>query len=84
MCSTCLRKPLGDDGDNEHLIVVETPKGDLLATWSQGAYEMSRDYRTVASRSRDGGVTWTPPETIVGPTDHPGFHRGLRRSAGEP
>ena len=68
-------EPLGDDGDNEHLIVVETPKGDLLATWSQGAYEMSRDYRTVASRSRDGGMTWTPPETIVGPTDHPGFRR---------
>ena len=66
-------EPLGDDGDNEHLIVVETPKGDLLATWSQGAWEMSRDYRTVASRSRDGGVTWTAPETIVGPTDHPGF-----------
>ena len=66
-------EPLADDGDNEHLVVVETPKGDLLATWSQGAYEMSRDYRTVASRSRDGGVTWTAPETIVGPTDHPGF-----------
>ncbi len=66
-------KPLGDDGDNEHLQVVETPKGDLLAFWSQGAYEMSRDYRTVASRSRDGGVTWSQPEMVAGPTDGPGF-----------
>ena len=66
-------EPLGNDGDNEHLLVVETPKGELLATWSQGAYEMSRDYRTVSSRSRDGGITWTRPETIAGPTDQPGF-----------
>ena len=66
-------EPLADDGDNEHLLVVETPKGDLLATWSQGAYEMSRDYRTVSSRSKDGGLTWSRPEMIVGPTDHPGF-----------
>ena len=66
-------KPLGDDGDNEHLQVVETPKGDLLAFWSQGAHEMSRDYRTVVSRSRDGGVTWSQPEMVAGPTDGPGM-----------
>src|SRR6185503_5595124 len=41
-------EPLGNDGDNEHLHVVATPKGDLLATWSQGSYESSRDSRTVS------------------------------------
>jgi hypothetical protein len=66
-------EPLGNDGDNEHLHVVVTPKGDLLATWSQGSYESSRDSRTVSSRSRDGGTTWSPPEMVAGPTDHPGF-----------
>jgi len=66
-------EPLGNDGDNEHLHIVRTPKGDLLAIWSQGTYEASRDSRTVAARSRDGGHSWTSPRMIVGPTDHPGF-----------
>jgi hypothetical protein len=66
-------EPLGNDGDNEHLLVLETPKGALLATWSQGTYEMSRDYRTVSSRSEDGGASWSKPTMVVGPTDHPGF-----------
>src|SRR5688572_9244212 len=66
-------EPLGDDGDNEHVHVVRTPTGDLLATWSQGSYEASRDSRTVAARSRDGGLSWSSPQMIAGPTDHPGF-----------
>ncbi len=66
-------EPLGDDGDNEHLLIVETPKGDLLAFWCQGEYEMSRDYRIVSARSQDGGTSWTKPEMVVGPTEHRGF-----------
>jgi hypothetical protein len=63
----------GRDGDNEHLLVFETPKGDLMAFWTQGTDEGDPDQHVVYARSRDGGVTWSQPSEIDGPTESPGL-----------
>ena len=57
------------DGDNEHLLVFETPGGDLLAMWTQSSVEERGDNRVVLARSKDG-VAWSEPEIIAG--THPG------------
>ncbi|MGB9619609.1 MAG: sialidase family protein [Armatimonadota bacterium] len=59
---------------NQHLNAIATPAGALLATWTSATYEGAPDQRVVASRSTDGGKTWSPPQTIdaAGPDDAPG------------
>lgn len=66
-------KPGGRDGDNEHFLVDYTPKGDLLAIWTQGTSESAPDNRVVCARSSDGGKTWSAPSEIDGPTEGPGL-----------
>lgn len=66
-------KPGGRDGDNEHFLVNHTPKGDLLAIWTQGTSESAPDNHLVYARSVDGGKTWSTPAEIDGPTEGPGL-----------
>ena len=64
------QKPVGPDGDNEHLIVNFMPRsGDMLATWTTGSYEAAPNSRTLFSRSTDGGETWSEPEVMPGTAD---------------
>ena len=72
------RTPRGSDGYADHFLVEYTPRGNLLAVWTQSGIEGSRDTRVVFSRSEDGGRTWTLPDVIAGP----GFLRLDRRLRG--
>jgi hypothetical protein len=65
------KKAVSRHGDNEHVIVVETPDGDLLATWTTGTYEAAPDSHTLYCRSRNGGKTWTQPKVMPGTNDGP-------------
>lgn len=61
-----------NDGDNEHVLVVESPKSQtLLAMWTQGTMEPFGDNHTMLSRSSDG-IHWSEPEWVVG--THKGTH----------
>ncbi len=61
----------GRDGDNEHFLVDFTPKGDLLAIWTQGTSESAPDNRVVFARSTDEGKSWSAPSEIDGATKGP-------------
>lgn len=50
---------------NEHLIVVTTGKGNLLATWTAHGPKL-RFRRVATSRSTDGGKTWNSASVITG------------------
>jgi hypothetical protein len=65
--------PAGTDGYNDHFLVDITPGGDLLAIWTQGSHEASRDLRVVYARSEDGGLTWSAPGEIAGCEGVPGL-----------
>src|SRR5262245_19336083 len=58
-------KPLQRDGYNDHFQVDFTPKGDLLAIWTQATFEAARDLRVVCSRSEDGGRSWSPLQELA-------------------
>ena len=65
---------IGDDGDNEHFLVVETPyEGHLLAIWTQGNAEGGDMQRVVVARSEDDGVTWSQPQVIDSAHDDDGL-----------
>jgi hypothetical protein len=64
------RTPRGSDGYADHFLVEYTPRGNLLAVWTQSGIEGSRDTRVVFSRSEDGGRTWTLPGVIAGPDSY--------------
>ena len=66
--------PNGRDGQNQHLNVIATPGGALLASWTTASAEAEPDQRVVVSRSADGGRTWPAPLVIdgAGPHDPPG------------
>jgi hypothetical protein len=49
-----------NDGDNEHFLVFESSKGDLLAMWTQSSVEGRGDNHIVLARSRDR-VKWDAP-----------------------
>src|ERR1035441_9798140 len=55
-----------NDGDNEHFLVFESPKGDLLATWTQSSIEGNGDNHIMLARSSDG-KSWAAPIKIAGP-----------------
>ena len=55
-----------NDGDNEHFLVFESPKGDLLAMWTQSSVEGRGDNHIMLARSRDG-VKWGEPIRLAGP-----------------
>jgi len=66
------KRPCGPDGDNEHLHIITAPKsGDLLASWTTGAYESAANSRCVIARSADGGRTWSDPIPLPGTDDGP-------------
>jgi len=44
---------------NYQVQLCVTPKGTWVACWTQGSYEANPDQRVVASRSTDGGRTWS-------------------------
>lgn len=61
-----------DDGPsantgNEHFLVFQHPKGELMAVWTQGTHEGRPDQHIVFARSADGGTTWSAPSLVVGP-----------------
>ena len=58
---------------SDHVLVEVTPGGDLLAIWTLATKEGAHDYRVVYARSKDNGVTWTPPQTIAAP-ERPGTY----------
>lgn len=63
-------RPALPTGDNEQIIVNFMPKsGDMLATWTTGTYESAADSHTLYSRSKDNGVTWSPPQPMPGTND---------------
>ncbi|MDF2648779.1 MAG: BNR/Asp-box repeat protein [Paenibacillus sp.] len=59
--------PENDDytGGNEHFLVFESPKGELLALWTQCSKEGHGDNHLVLARSADN-INWTEPRYIVG------------------
>lgn len=65
--------PAGSDGYNDHFLVDITLGGNLLAIWTQGSHEASRDLRVVSARSTDNGVTWSAPQEIAGCGNVPGL-----------
>lgn len=65
--------PAGSDGFNDHFLVDVTPRGDLLAIWTQGSYEGAPDMRVVSARSTDHGLTWSVPQEVAGCGDVPGL-----------
>ena len=60
---------IGPDTDNSCLLVTGTSGASLLAVWTQGTYEGADNTSVVCARSDDGGVRWTQPTEIDGPTD---------------
>lgn len=56
-----------NDGDNEHFLVFESPKGELLAMWTQSSVEGFGDNHILLARSKDG-VKWSEPIKIAGPS----------------
>ena len=66
----------GTDEYADHVHVFETPGGDMMCIWTQGAYESAANCFTVYSRSTDDGKTWAPPQPIA-ETDGPTMCRGL-------
>jgi hypothetical protein len=63
------KQVIGPDTDNSCLLVTETPGRYLLAFWTQATYEGADNTCVVCARSSDGGVNWTEPMEIDGPTD---------------
>src|SRR5262249_24959175 len=55
-----------NDGDNEHFLVFESPRGDLLAMWTQSSVETHGDNHLMLARSKDG-ETWSAPIKLAGP-----------------
>lgn len=55
-----------NDGDNEHFLVFESPKGDMLALWTQSSIEAFGDNHLMLSRSTDL-QHWSEPKRIAGP-----------------
>jgi len=66
----------GPDEYADHVHVFETPGGDMMCIWTQGAYESAGNCFTVYSRSTDDGHTWAPPRAIA-EVDSPTLCRGL-------
>lgn len=68
-------RPAGEmvQGENQHFIVVVTPKGRLLATWTRATRENRPDQHVVVSTSADGRQ-WSEPVRLDGaqPGDRPG------------
>jgi len=56
----------------DHFLVDYTPGGDLLAIFSTCTQPYGADYSVVYTRSNDGGINWSPPGLIDGPTEKPG------------
>ncbi len=57
------------DSHNEHFLVFDGPDGSLMAVWTQNinAPKGQPGNRIVFSKSKDDGVTWTPPSHVAGP-----------------
>ena len=60
-------QPGGRDEYADHIHVFETPGGDMMAMWTQAAYESAPDTRMVFSHSSDGGKTWADIQSIDEP-----------------
>ncbi|MGC9317032.1 MAG: sialidase family protein, partial [Armatimonadota bacterium] len=59
--------PEESDSENQHFLVVATPRRTFLAFWTQATRENAPDQRCVVSRSEDRGHSWSQPVEIGGP-----------------
>lgn len=59
--------PNTPDGDNQHFLVVPTPRRSFLAFWTQSTRENAADQQVIMSRSEDQGRSWSSPVEIAGP-----------------
>ena len=50
---------------NESNCTIFLNDGTWFTTWSQGSFEHAKDERIVFATSRDEGLTWSAPQTIV-------------------
>jgi hypothetical protein len=69
-----------------HPTIVRFDDGELLCTFDLAAADVALDYRTWASRSADGGATWSAPVRVMAdPPGRPTTHtiRIKRMSNGE-
>ena len=61
-----------NDWTNQHFLVVRSWSGAFLAVWTQATFENNADQRVVFARSDDGGVTWSEPRVVDGPSGDDG------------
>ena len=61
-----------NDWTNQHFLVVRSWSGAFLAVWTQATFENNQDQRVVFARSDDGGVTWSEPRVVDGPSGDDG------------
>ncbi|HEV8489805.1 MAG TPA: sialidase family protein [Candidatus Limnocylindrales bacterium] len=58
-----------------HPTIVRFDDGELLCTFDIAEADVALDYRTYASRSTDGGATWSAPVRVFeDPSDRPTTH----------
>lgn len=58
-----------------HPTIVRFADGEMLCTFDLAAADVALDYRTYASRSGDGGASWSPPVRVMAdPTGRPTTH----------
>ena len=56
----------------DHVLVSETPGGDLLAIWTYGTKADASDHTVLYARSEDGGRSWSEPGEFDPPGPKPG------------
>ena len=56
----------------DHVLVSETPGGDLLAIWTYGTKADASDHTVLYARSEDNGRTWSEPGEFDPPGPKPG------------
>ncbi|MBI5766283.1 MAG: exo-alpha-sialidase [Verrucomicrobia bacterium] len=62
-----VRGDIVSDTGNEHFLVFEGPRDQLMAVWTQSSAEAQPDQHIAFATSPDGGKTWTKPRVIAGP-----------------
>ena len=66
----------GQDEYADHVHVFDTPGGDMMCIWTQGAFESAPNCHTCYTRSTDGGQTWARSRPLAA-VEHPTLCKGL-------